>query len=117
MKKELFKLFFEPAGKINYNQLSQIAQNFNNPNYPELNSKFVEEYFSKLTSLKWEALDNQAQLIFILFPVSLCSKEIEKLSEKSFKKSVHLTNLARKFWLEAQDDLSRCVKVRSKNGN
>lgn len=114
MKKELFKLFFEPEGKINYNQLSQIAQNFNNPNYPELNSKFVEEYFSKLTSLKWENLDNQAQLIFILFPVSLCSKEIEKLSEKSFKKSTHLTNLARKFWLEAQDDLSRCVKVRSK---
>lgn len=114
MKKELFKLFFEPTGNISYNELSQIAQNFNNPNYPELNSKFVEEYFSKLTTLKWETLDNQAQLIFILYPAGLCTKEIEKLSEKSFKKTPNLTNLARKFWLEAQDDLSRCVKVRSK---
>lgn len=114
MKKDLFKKFFEPTGDITYNELSQIAQNFNNPNYPELNKKFVEEYFSRLTAMKWDTMDNQAQLIFVLFPASLCTKDVEKLSEKSLKKVKNLTNLARKYWLEAHDDLSKCVRVRSK---
>lgn len=113
VKKELFKRFFEPTDNMSYNELSQIAQNFNNPNYPELNNKFVDDYFSIISSINWEIMDNRAQLIFILFPASLCNKEVEKLSEKSLKKA-HLTNLARKFWLEAHDDLSRCVRVRSK---
>jgi len=114
MKKEMLQKFFEPSGNISYNELSQIAQNFNNPNYPELNSKFVDEYISKLTSIKWDEKDNLAQLIFVLFPGSLCTKDIEKLSEKNLKKAVNLTSLSRKYWQEAHDELSRCVKVRSK---
>jgi hypothetical protein len=48
-----------------------------------------------------------------LFPAELCSSEVASLSSSKLKDAKNLTSLARRSWLEAQDELERCVRVRN----
>ncbi len=114
IKKEIFHKIFDPNSALNYNELIQAAQNFNNPDFPELSRQFVEEYFQSISNLKWESLDEFVMVGFILFPGGLCTKEVEDISARSLKRATNLSSLAKKAWLEAHGELSRCVKVRAK---
>lgn len=114
IKQDIFRRILNPNGGMNYSELIQAAQNFNNPDYPELNRQFVDEYFKAMTSLKWESLDDFVMIGFILFPGSLCTKEVEDISARNLKKATNLSTLAKKAWLESHGELSRCVKIRTK---
>jgi aminopeptidase N len=113
LKKEIFKKLFERTD-AGYSELLQAAINFNNPNTPELTEQFVDEYFEKITNLDWSKNDDFAQMYFVMFPGNLCTKRLEDLSSRKFKEAKNLTNLSRKYWLEAHDEMSKCVKVKTK---
>lgn len=112
IKEEIFKKLFIPHA-LGYNEMFNAAQNFQDPNHPEIMEKFVDEYFNALTTLKWSSLDDFVKIAFFMFPIEICTKEVEQKSETSFKKAQNLSSIARKAWMEAHDELKRCVKVRS----
>lgn len=112
IKEEIFQKLFSPS-TMSYNEMFNAAQNFASPNYPEIMEKFVDPYFKQLTTLKWSSLDDFVKIAFFMFPVELCSKEVEQKSEKHFKEATNLSSISRKAWLENHDELKRCVRVRS----
>jgi len=62
----------------------------------------------------WKMHDDDVEIFFEdIFPTQLCSMDVLKLSQSSIQKAKNLTTLARRSWAEAQDELDRCVKVRS----
>ena len=65
--------------------------------------------------MNWSQNDDIVDIYFEeLFPVEICTPSLLKRSENELKKAKNLTSLARRSWLEAQDELKRCVLVRTK---
>lgn len=100
--------------KLTHSDLEEAGLKMFNPNSPEVGIPFVNEFFKRLSHMEWKNHDDVVDVYFEkLFPFNLCSKQVEKLSEKSFLKAKRLTSIARRGWKEAQDELSRCVQVRT----
>jgi aminopeptidase N len=94
------------------NTLSAGAAEFHQPDHLGLSEKFTAAYFKRLQSLDFAKSDHLLDVYFDgLFPHSLCSKKLLNLSKESLRAAKKLTPLARRYWLEANDELSRCVKI------
>lgn len=103
------------SGKnLTHSDMREAGREFFNANTPELGKPFVKEYFQRLRDMDWSKQDDYVEVWFeSLYPQALCSNEVLKLSETHLNKARKLTSIARRAWLEAQDELSRCVKVRN----
>lgn len=100
--------------KLTHSDLSEAGSEFHQPNYPELSQLFLKDYFQRVQTMDWSKHDEVVDVWFEeLFPHTLCTKEVLKQSEKSFKAAKKLTSIARRAWMEAQDELARCVRVRN----
>lgn len=99
--------------KLPYSDFREAADNFFTLNYPEINEPFLKEFYKEVTTIDWSSNDDIVSVYFnSFFPYEACTKENEKMSAKGLKTARNLTNIARKSWLEAHDELERCVKVR-----
>lgn len=82
--------------------------------YPDLISPFVDDFLSKASRMKWSDHDDLVEVYFErLFPGELCSADFAGKSKKMLKSAKGLSPLAKRSWLEAQDELERCVRVRA----
>ncbi|HAZ13420.1 MAG: aminopeptidase N [Bdellovibrionales bacterium GWA2_49_15] len=103
---------FQLPKKLGYNLLDEGSAEFHHENFPEIAASFIKPFFKKVSTLDWKANDNLVSIYFEnLFPSNLCTKDFLKESEAALKRSRNLTSLARRAWLEANDELIRCVKV------
>lgn len=111
-KERVWKQFLD--GKLTYSEFSEAAHYFNNGDYPDLMTAFRDDFFRKLTSMDWKSHDDIVDIYFEnLFPIGLCSKQVAEQSRKRLNEARNLTSLARRSWKEAQDELDRCVRIRT----
>jgi aminopeptidase N len=111
-KKMVWKEFFN-SKELTYSNFNEAAQYIHSLEVPELSKPFIDNYFNKITSMNWASHDDIVDIYFErLFPVQLCSKDIEDQSLSRMRSARNLTSLAKRSWLEAHDELSRCVRVR-----
>lgn len=112
-KKEMWKRLFSDRN-LTHSDLEEAGSRMHNPNYPELSRPFLAEYFRKLTTMDWKANDDKVDVYFeTFFPHSYCTEALQKQSQMALNKAKNLTSIAKRSWMEAQDELNRCVKVRS----
>lgn len=110
-KKEWQKITGENT--LSFSDLRAAAGRFFSSNYPGLVDPFVKDFFDKITTMDWKVNDSLIGIYFdFLFPSQSCSSSVLKLSERKFKSSKNLTNLAKRNWLEANDELKKCVSIR-----
>jgi aminopeptidase N len=98
--------------ELPYSDFREATDSFFMNNYPDLNRRFLRDFFEQLKKTDWTSNDDVVDVYFEHFyPFEECSKDNEALS-KSYMTQTKLTNLAKKGWLEAHDELSRCVRIR-----
>ncbi len=108
MWKELFT-----NKNLTHSDLEEAGSRMHGVNYPELSEPFLQAYFNRVTTLRWEDHDDKVDVYFeALFPRALCTEKFRDMSQKYLQKAKNLTSTARRSWSEAQDELARCVKVR-----
>jgi len=108
---------FHETDQVAFSSLRSAAGNFHDANHVELSLPFVEPFFTTVMSIDWKANDNMVE-IFLghLFPQHLCSPELLSESQERLRKAKNLIPLARRAWLEANDELSTCIAVRQHSG-
>lgn len=112
-KQVYWKEFFGKE-KLSFSNFREAASRFHGPNQEKLSQNFAKDFFKKVLTTDWKKHDDDVEIYFErVFPTQLCSADILKLSQSSMKKAKNLTSLARRSWSEAQDELDRCVKVRT----
>jgi aminopeptidase N len=112
--KKLFWNEIKRPEKIAPSSLAQATNRFYSPNSPQLTEFFVNDYFKRVTAMNWTTNDSYVEMYFTgLFPSEMCSKALLNLSEAKLRKAKNLTSIARRSWLEANDELARCIRVRS----
>jgi aminopeptidase N len=112
-KQEIWKLFIK-RDKLSYSTFLEAAHRFHNGNFLNLSDYFVTPFFNQIQKMNWSQNDDIVDIYFEeLFPVEVCTSSLLKRSETELKKAKNLTSLARRSWLEAQDELKRCVLVKS----
>lgn len=103
------------AKDLTFSTLRQAGGRLNSPNYPELSKVLAKEFFKEVRKKDWKKNDDSVELYFeSYFPGTLCSQDLLNTSRQEFKRVRH-TSLLKRAWLEANDELSRCVKVRAKS--
>lgn len=108
---------FQKSGEIPFSYLREAAGNFNSPNHSEYSRPFVEPFFKTVTTIDWKSNDNLVEIYLEkLFPHNLCSSDLLRESESQLKKAKNLIPLARRTWLEANDELAKCIAVRRVSG-
>jgi aminopeptidase N len=111
-KKAMWKELFTNED-LTHSDLEEAGEKMFNPNHPEVGIPFVADYFKRISKMAWKSHDDVVDIYFEkLFPFPLCSKDVEKMSDAYYKKAQKLSSIARRGWREAQDELSRCVRVR-----
>lgn len=112
IKKEYWDQFFSTK-EIPYTHFRQAAQRIHSPNNLELSEKIVDSYFSRVSKMNWQKNDSVVDIYFEgLFPFNICSQKLLNRSQRELNKARNLTPLAKRAWLEANDELARCVRVR-----
>jgi len=112
-KKQFWKAVESPE-KIPPSTLRMAAEEFHQPDDLKLSEYFVKEYFQRLKKINWKKSDQLVEVYFeSLFPRNLCSKTLLVQSQAELKSATNLTPLARRSWLEGNDELARCVKISS----
>jgi aminopeptidase N len=108
---------FQEVDRVPFSSLRAAAGSFHGPNHPELSQPFVEPFFAAVTSIDWKANDGMVEIfLWHLFPHDLCSPELLRESQEHFGRAANLIPLARRAWLEANDELARCIAVRQRAG-
>ncbi|MGZ3651614.1 MAG: aminopeptidase N [Bdellovibrionota bacterium] len=98
--------------KIPPSTLRFASGEFHQPDTQELSEKYVKKYFDSLKKVDWKKSDQLVHVYFEgLFPGYLCRKALLKESTAQLKANHALTELARRSWLEANDELARCIRV------
>jgi aminopeptidase N len=111
-KKTVWKRFFTDKD-LTYSNFQHAAEYIHSVERSDLSTPFVDDYFKQVTSLDWKSHDDIVKIYFgKLFPVQLCSQAVVDLSKKKLNAAKNLTSIAKRSWLEAQDELERCVRVR-----
>lgn len=101
--------------ELTHSDLEEAGVRMHHQNYPELSKPILETYFKKLTTMNWKDHDDKVDVYFeSFFPHVVCSEELRQMSLRNLEKAKNLTSIARRSWSEAQDELNRCVKVRSR---
>ena len=109
------KLYWEKLQnpEIPFSVLRHAAGNFHSANHPEFSQTFVKSFFKKVNTIDWNKNDNLVEIYLKeLFPMNLCSAELLSESQRNLEGSKNLVPLAKRAWLEANDNLARCVQVR-----
>ncbi len=92
------------------------ASEFHHPDHPELSEPFVERFFAVAKTLNWKEYEYYSESFFEdLFP-PLCTSSLLQRSENAMAHADHmgnLTHLVRRAWVEANDELARCIRIRS----
>jgi aminopeptidase N len=108
---------FRQPGSIPLSSLRSAAARFHGADHPELSEPFVEPFFAAVTSIDWTVNESRVDLFFdALLPQNLCSPELLHASRSHLASAQNLTPLARRAWLEANDELARCIAVRERAG-
>ena len=114
-KKTYWKSFFGKE-KLAFSSFKEAATRFHGPNQEMISLQFGRDFFTQALKMDWKKHDDDVEVYFEeLFPTVICNEDILKQSQKALKKARNLTSLAKRAWLEAQDELQRCVQVRSKH--
>ena len=114
-KKTYWKAFFGKE-KLAFSSFKEAAIRFHGPNQEMISLEFGRDFFTQALTTDWKKHDDDVEIYFEeLFPTAICNEDILKQSQKAFKKARNLSSLAKRAWLEAQDELQRCVLVRSKH--
>lgn len=112
VKKDFWSKLNQPE-KIPFSTLRTASGAFHGPNYQKLSESFVASFFQKVTKMDWKTKDDLAEIYFEgLFPYNICSKTLLSESQKQLKQAKNLTPLTKRYWLEANDELSKCVSIR-----
>lgn len=112
--KQIYWKEFFGREKLSFSNFREAAARFHGPNYENISQNFAKEFFKKVMLTDWKLHDDDVEIFFEeIFPTQLCSMDVLKLSQSSIQKAKNLTTLARRGWAEAQDELDRCVKVRT----
>jgi aminopeptidase N len=113
--KEKFWEEFLQVDKIGINKLEEGAGEFNNINNPEITRSFAAKYFKRINEINWSENETLVEIYFEeLFPGDLCDKTLYQQSMDQFSKAKNQTNFSRRSWLESNDELKRCIKIRSR---
>ncbi|MGH8615066.1 MAG: aminopeptidase N [Gammaproteobacteria bacterium] len=114
--KALFWKALEKSQDLPFSTLRAASLIFHSPDAPAVSESYVDRFFQRISAVDWEKNDNIVEIYLEnLFPGTLCSPTLLSRSEREMKRSKGLTSLARRTWLEANDDLKRCVNIRAKN--
>jgi aminopeptidase N len=114
-KQRYWRDFHEPE-RVPLSSLRAAASQFHQPDHPELSQPFVAPLFETAQSTDWRANDNLVEIYLrALFPQGLCSPELLRESEAQLARAQHLIPIARRAWLESNDELSRCIAVRERS--
>ncbi len=107
----------EKPDEVAYSNLSLASKKFNHWNYLSLTAPFRKPFFEKVTSINWNDHDEMVEIYFEhLFPQNLCSRDLLDESRTKLTSAKALTPLAKRAWLEANDELSKCIDIRKKAG-
>jgi aminopeptidase N len=110
--KERYWADFQKPDGTTLSMLRSAASKFNASEHPELTRRFVEPYFSLVSHMDWSKNENLVDILLgRLFPLSLCSRELLAESESRLQSAGNLVPAARRAWLEANDELSRCAAI------
>ena len=102
------------AKDIPFSTLREASGKFADFDHPELTQKYVQPFFDRARKLNWEENDNLVEIYFErLFPHNLCNKELLSESKRHLGAAKTLTTYARRAWVEANDELNKCVLVRA----
>ncbi len=102
----------ENPEKIPPSTLQSAAREFHQPNDLALSGKFTQDFFARLKKIDWKKSDQLVHVYFErLFPHNLCSQKLLEQSRRELKSASYVTPLARRAWIEANDELARCVRV------
>jgi aminopeptidase N len=113
IKAEFWKSL-KKAEKIPFSSLREASGSFHSEINQELSKPYVDPFFKKVSAIDWKKNDDLAEIYFEnLFPQNLCSQDLLKKSERELKRAQNLTAMTRRYWLEANDELGRCVAIRN----
>lgn len=113
VKQDFWKQLEKPE-QIPYGNLRSAAGRFHSSNNQKLSQEFVKPFFKRVTTLNWKEDDELAEIYFDrIFPFNICSKSLLDESQKQLKSAHNLTPLSKRYWLEANDELAKCVAVRN----
>ena len=112
--KAAFWRSLDNAKDIPYSTLREASGKFVDFDHPEMTQKYVQPFFERVRKLNWEDNDNLVEIYFErLFPHNLCSKELLSDSRRNLGAAKTLTPYARRSWVEANDELSKCASIRA----
>jgi aminopeptidase N len=108
---------FSHPERVPFHSLRAAAGHFHDSNHPELSRPFVEPLFAAAASIDWQSHDEMVEILLrSLFPHRLCSEELLRESRGELARANDLTPIARRAWLETNDELARCIAVRARAG-
>ncbi len=103
--------------EIPFSNLKSASRMFNHWNYLGLTATFRKPFFEKVSTMTWKDHDELVDIYFEnLFPQNLCSQDLLEESRAKLTSTKGLTPLAKRAWLEANDELSKCISIRRKAG-
>lgn len=88
---------------------------FHNPNHPQLSKAFVEPFFGLLEKADWSRNWLMVSVFENLFPGNLCSTDLLNLSETRLKEAIEIPSSGKRYWIEANDELKKCISIRAFN--
>lgn len=112
--KATFWRSLDNAKDIPNSTLREASEKFVDFDHPELTQKYVQPYFERVRKLNWDENDSLVEIYFEqLFPHNLCSKELLSESKRHLGAAKTLTPYARRAWVEANDELTKCATIRA----
>lgn len=111
--KQKFWAEFQKPEAMPFSHLRAATSSFHNSARPDTSETFVEPIFKNILNMDWKSNDSLVDIYFEgLFPQNICSSQLLAKSKTKMASAKNLTPLAKRAWLEANDELSRCVAVR-----
>lgn len=101
------------SNKVPLVNLKYAAAAFNDPDRADLVKPYTSQFFGRISSINWKDGDQWVDLYFqFLFPKFLCSSDLLNESQRKLNNAKNLTSLARRAWLESNEEVTRCLKIR-----
>ncbi len=115
-KQTNWKLITDLSSSLTFAQRRAGAAQFRNADHPEISAEFVAPFYAMVKEFKWDGQMFMMHALFeSLFP-NLCTEEQLVQSTKTLEATrASLPVIAIRSWLEANDELGRCVAMRAYN--
>lgn len=100
--------------QLPFSTIRMAAGRFNDTNHVELSEPFITPYFKTIMGMDWAANDMMIDVYFeSLFPHNVCTPQLLNESQTKLRQAKNLVPLARRAWLESNDELEKCISVRA----